>query len=117
MPLLGHENSDTPLSVHHEVQQEKSRAQPRIVPARRQSQHSIIAKTAIMSNFTLPSNRDGAVTPEDRGTVWSDKISTVNPSEANLAAPQPARSISSGACLTDTPLTTAPNSPRVSPRM
>ena len=117
MPLLGHRNPDAPLPVYHDTQQEKSQAQPRIIPARRQSQHSVIAKTAIMSKFTIPPNLDGESTSEERGTASSDKPLTVKPSETNLAAPQPAHSASSGACLTDTPLTTAQNSPRASPRM
>lgn len=116
MPLLGHEHPDVPLPIHAGAEQEKPPPVDRIAPARRQSQHSMIAKTAIMSNFALP---DGANIPDERGTVWPDKSSFAKTSEANLSAPQPVHKQSAGigACLTDTPATTAPNSPRVSPRM
>lgn len=116
MPLLGHEHSDASLPVHHEAEPNKPQPQARVTPARPQSQHSIIAKTAIMSNFTIP-NLDGANTPDERGKVELEKPSSAKTLESNLAAPQPVQSSGSGACLTDTPLTTAPNSPRVSPRM
>ncbi len=76
----------------------------------------MVAKTAIMSHFTLP---DGAIIPDERGTVWPDKSPSAKTSEANLSAPQPVHKQSTGigACLTDTPATTAPNSPKFSPRM
>ena len=116
MPLLGHEHPEASLPVHHEAERNEPQPQLRIIPARRQSQHSVIAKTAIMSNFSMP-NLDGANTPDERGKIRPEKPSSTKTLESNLAAPHPIQSTGSGACLTDTPLTTAPNSPRVSPRM
>ena len=117
MPLLGHERPHAPLPIHYEAGQEKTQTQARIPPARRQSQHSEIAKTAIMSNFNGPVS-DNANNLDEHGSVELGKSSR-QASEANLAAPKPAhaQSLGTGACLTDTPATTAPNSPKVSPKM
>ena len=121
MPLLGHERPLAPLPVHHEAEQEKSQPQPRTGPARRQSQHSVIAKTAIMSNINLP-HFDGLHHPLEHGAIWQEKPSK-QAFDAYLTAPEPktaptqSSSLGVGACLTDTPATTAPNSPKNSPRM
>ena len=83
-------------------------------PPRRQSQHSTIAKTAIMSHLSTPST-DGARTPEDHEAIKEREShsGTTQPSTGSLAAPTNTvkHSLSNGAALTDTPMTTAPNSP------
>ena len=112
MPLLCHEDTFT-----YAMQPETLVGPPRLPPApliRRQSQHSVIAKAAIMSSYTVaaaddirasehaPSSKEN-VMPHSRG------------SSASLAAPQPPSKYRSsiGTALTDTPATTAPNSPRM----
>lgn len=95
---------------------------PRVPQGRRQSQHSRIAKSAIMSSYKTPTS-EGAQTPEDhevpkRSGPPSTKIQEPNLTEetgkyrTNLCAPKNGRD-GVGAALTDTPATTAPNSPRM----
>ena len=101
---------------------------PGTPPVRRQSQHSEIAKTAIMSNIaaaleepslppqnTLPllaePQRDSALMPPPK-TVANRAIGKDVPTR-NLPVPAGTRDGVGGA-LTDTPVSTAPNSPQVS---
>jgi len=83
-------------------------------PPRKQSQHSVIAKNAIMSQVSTPST-DGARTPEDAEAPKDKYVQALGAptSAAGLSAPTngATRGQSNGAALTDTPLTTAPNSP------
>lgn len=83
-------------------------------PPRKQSQHSIIAKSAIMSQVHTPST-DGARTPEDNEVSKDKNVQALGAptSAGNLAAPVigTRQGLPNGAALTDTPMTTAPNSP------
>ncbi|KAL8779050.1 MAG: hypothetical protein Q9194_001659 [Teloschistes cf. exilis] len=82
-----------------------------------QSQHSEIAKTAIMSQRSVPLS-DGAQAEESSTTQHYQSTST-RPKDDNLLPP-PSQSKQSAhshrACLSDTPATTAPNSPKMPPR-
>ena len=113
MPLLGSGEYAEPFPIKDTAPGAKT-SPPRIQNQRRQSQHSAIAKTAIMSHFSTPST-DGARTPEEAEILKEkeSKMPNTQPSEGSLAAPTTGakQRLSNGAALTDTPLTTAPNSP------
>lgn len=109
MPLLGHEHLEASPIIGHDSESEKPLA--RAEPVRRQSQHSTIAKTAIMSSFVNPTF-DTTHSPE----LKTSNSSSLKSSEGGLAAAQSRPQHNTGlggACLTDTPATTAPNSPRM----
>lgn len=114
MPLLGSGEYREPRSIHERNSEAKD---PKLSP-RNQSQHSTIAKTAIMSHFSTPTT-DGTKTPEEievskeKEEDKEDKLSGTHAPGANLAAPQNGakHDVVSGSALTDTPLTTASNSP------
>ena len=86
----------------------------RAASTRNQSQHSVIAKTAIFNHCNPPSSNasisDGTRTPEEKDMMHEKKTST-----AGSLAPQQING-KHGAALTDTPATTAPNSPKIVPR-
>ena len=95
---------------------------PRVPQGRRQSQHSLIAKSAIMSSYFAPTF-EGAQPPEDHGPLKGGGRSHAKTQDqsltedtrrykASLCAPKNGRD-GVGAALTDTPATTAPNSPRM----
>lgn len=70
-----------------------------------------------MNNFSTPST-DGARTPEEAHVVKKEKDHKsfgTHSTEGNLAAPigDTKQGLSNGAALTDTPSTTAPNSPNM----
>ena len=114
MPLLGSGEYVEPFPISNESATRIKASPPPAKTQRRQSQHSAIAKSAIMSHLSTPST-DGARTPEEVETL-KEKENTVlgvQPSEGCLAAPTTGakQRLANGAALTDTPLTTAPNSP------
>ena len=112
MPLLGNGEYREPMAFEDSATEAKS-------TRRRQSQHSIIAKNAIMSHFSTPST-DGARTPEDAEIVKekAHKSYGIPVFENNLGVEPHANGVKQGAAdgtaLTDTPMTTAPNSPEMS---
>ena len=111
MPLLGNGEYREPFELE-KSSDKKDYARRATLPGRRQSQHSVIAKSAIMSQITTP-NTDGARTPEDKEVSKDDTALGVKLSDGKLSAPQKAarNGLSNGAALSDTPATTAPNSP------
>ena len=111
MPLLGSGEYVEPVQVHDS----RKGSPPRKQNARRQSQHSAMAKSAIMGQLSTP-NSDGARTPEEMEVSKEKEVKPVGPQFAEgslIPAPRsgPKQNFSNGAALTDTPLTTAPNSP------
>ncbi|KAL8794075.1 MAG: hypothetical protein Q9195_003375 [Heterodermia aff. obscurata] len=113
MPLLG----DAPAM---ESEPPPVDATSRTTYPRRQSQHSGIAKTAIMNHHypsSYASSDDGTPIPEETESVKSTRERqppSRNPN-SDLLAPQNHRA-NLGAALTDTPASTAPNSPKMPPR-
>ena len=111
MPLLGNGEYVEPVAVHDI----RKGSPPRKQNPRRQSQHSAMAKSAIMGQLSTPSS-DGARTPEE-AEVFKEKeakpIATQHAESSLTTAPRsgPRQNFANGAALTDTPLTTAPNSP------
>ena len=99
------------------MQQESVVGSPRIPPVplvRRQSQHSVIAKAAIMSSYTAAVSEDTRAS-EHAPPIKENIMPHSRGSSASLAAPYPPSKYRSsiGTALTDTPATTAPNSPRM----
>lgn len=113
MPLLGNGEYREPLSLDEHLEGWKDSG-PRTIPTRKQSQHSVTARIA-MNNFSTP-NPDDARTPEGGHLVKKEadyKPPRSHSGEGNLAAPpnMTKGALSNGAALTDTPSTTASNSP------
>ncbi|KAK4698012.1 hypothetical protein P7C71_g144, partial [Lecanoromycetidae sp. Uapishka_2] len=119
MPLLG-TGEYREVNIHHD---HPFGSQPSTTPVpvpsrpiRKQSQHSMIAKSAIMTQATTPST-DGARTPEDFEASKEKYVQALGAptSAGSLAAPANGtrQGLSNGAALTDTPLTTAPSSPNM----
>lgn len=115
MPLLGNEGYRDP-SIAERMSDSKDATSRVITSARRQSQHSHVAKTAIMSHFSTPST-DGARTPYEQEELKGNQTSgpsiphfagstTLNEAKINAG---------NGRALSDTPATTpattAPSSP------
>ena len=114
MPLLGSGEYVEPVPFQNAAPTKKS-SPPGQPIQRRQSQHSAMAKNAIMSQLSTPST-DGARTPEEREAPKEKdtKSFAPHPSEGTLPTatrPGARQYFVNGAALTDTPLTTAPNSP------
>ena len=109
MPLLG-DRIDSSQAQDHD-------SSP-AAPAHKQSQHSGIAKTAIYNHQHPPSSNastsEGRHSPDDSDMV-QDRIPPTKPLANGSLAPQQANHKHGGA-LTDTPATTAPNSPKIVPR-
>jgi hypothetical protein len=82
------------------------------LPIRKQSQHSVIAKTAILTRYA--NNMSPEVSPLDHANGKAADP-TLQKGSATLTAPKPAhrQGGSIGAALTDTPATTAPNTPKM----
>lgn len=120
MPLLGNGEYREPVPFNDRLSEAKE-ISPHIPPHRKQSQHSVFAKTAIMSHFSTPSS-DGARTPDENELLKEkekvNKAFGAPVSGSSLAAPQQGskQGGTNGSALTDTPLTTAPNSPIIPPR-
>jgi len=119
MPLLGNGEYREPVSSEG-LRDAKKDAYPMGPPARRQSQHSTVAKTAIMSHFSTPST-DGARTPDDKEYAMPSKRPDASVAGIYLPSSQNGEKKSfNGTALSDTPATTpattAPNSPIIVPR-
>ena len=84
---------------------------------RQQSQHSDIAKTAIMNNYPPSDNAsttsEPSVISDGPDSIKDFAMEKPKPAEAKLAAPSNHRAMLAGAALTDTPATTAPSSPQM----
>ena len=118
MPLLGDESPGNPILNHvpYPVQPGQGFSGPgptQALPVRKQSQHSFIAKTAILNHF-YPSPSDDSLEHESHETMGQNS----SPPKASENTPKPPQTVpkyggSLGAALTDTPTTTAPNSPKM----
>ena len=103
MPLLCDEVSEP---------QEPAPTLPRPLHSRSQRQHSIVAKTAILSRYSAKMAEE--VRNQEPTELVKENSVPVRMANATLTAPQkPPTGNSLGAALTDTPVTTAPNSPRM----
>ena len=112
MPLLGNGEYKEPCDIEKSLEQ-NGHVRRATLPGRRQSQHSGIAKTAIMGQFAIP-NSDGARTPEEERSTKVEASIGMKPASNTLSAPQhdgTKHSRAIGVALSDTPATTAPNSP------
>ena len=112
MPLLGNGTYIEPSDFEHASN--PTRHDGRMpLPSRQQSQHSVVAKNTILSQCMTPAS-DGARTPENETNGKDETLSGVQSESKTLSAPQKDASTggrSRGAALSDTPHTTAPNSP------
>ena len=107
MPLLCDE-----VSEPQAMQKEPAPALPRPIHNQSQRQHSVVAKTAILSRYSTKMAEEGR-NHEPTELVKENSV-PVRMANATLTAPQkPPKGNSLGAALTDTPATTAPNSPRM----
>ena len=110
MPLLGSGEYREPREIEKSLDT-NGYARRATLPGRRQSQHSGIAKSAIMSQVTP--NSEGATTPQEENFAKDGAMVEMRPARNSLSAPpndaKNGHSISGA--LSDTPATTAPNSP------
>lgn len=111
MPLLGNGEYREPLALNGSLQQLGDR-DSRTSPPRKQSQHSVTARIA-MNNFSAP-NTDSVLAPEENGPAKKVDQRTQG-SAGNLTATANGfkHGVSNGSTLSDTPSTTAPNSPNM----
>ena len=112
MPLLCDE-----ATTFTKVQQDPVPGSPRVHSVRRQSQHSTIAKTAILSSCakTMPEFTKGSEPVEgmkENGVPAKVRNGTLGVTQQNPKQSSMSMALN-GAALTDTPATTAPNSPRM----
>jgi hypothetical protein len=117
MPLLGNGEYREPFLLDEILQEPRDGSSP-MIQARKQSQHSVTARIA-MNNFSVPST-DSIQIPEGGHLVKKEQdpkssASHSHSGESTLAAPSSGvrHGLSYGAALTDTPMTTAPNSPNM----
>lgn len=112
MPLLGNGEYREPFALNDQFSEEPG---ARTIPERKQSQHSITARLA-MNKSSLP-NTDVPKISEAGHLSKNEKESKSSgmSGENNLVAPTSGsrQGLSNGAALTDTPMTTAPNSPNM----
>lgn len=116
MPLLCEDLTDPPFNFYTS-QPEKPLAEhvsPCAPPDRKQSQHSVFAKAAILKQFAAAPSE---VTHDPKGPQGDKEnmASLKAPPESTVKASQltPKHGNGVGTALTDTPATTAPNSPRM----
>ena len=112
MPLLGEEQSQIIQPSKHVPHLANS---PPLLPStRKQSQHSSIAKTAIMSQLAAPHFEATQHSAGMEAAKDSKKASSMRKAlEDNLVPPRQGENTGPGAALTDTPASTAPSSPRM----
>lgn len=110
MPLLGSGEYREPREIEKSLDT-NSHARRATLPGRRQSQHSGIAKSAIIGQATP--NADGASKSDDERSPKDDGLVGMRAASNSLSAPQNSmrNGRSNGSTLSDTPATTAPNSP------
>ena len=127
MPLLGVQESNSPaahsslsapaIDEAHSLESNPVRAQP----IRRQSQHSIVAKAALKNFTALHSTEsrpgEGVAVGKDHGlfnTIPDGNYRALL--GEGPKAPSSSKNAGVGCALSDTPLSTAPNSPNMSAR-
>ena len=113
MPLLGNGEYREPVPLGEGTHDPKAPG-ARTTSQRKQSQHSVTARIA-MNNFSIPS-AETVVLSEEGKTFKKEvdqKIVSLQGSESNLAVHSNhlKTAPADGAALTDTPSTTASNSP------
>lgn len=99
-----HATSSSPLPTRHSTN------------AGKQSQHSVIAKSAIMSQFVTPPTNGVHNQLEMEGKKEKDNelsSSRISANSPSLPFKGSMQSSEHGAALTDTPSSTAPNSPKM----
>ena len=116
MPLIGNEQSEALQPAQYSTHASSSSllaARPSNIG--KQSQHTVIAKSAIMSHLITPpvniGNNQIDTESKTKNEVPSSRTSTngfLFPLKGSM------QSSEHGAALTDTPFSTAPNSPRMS---
>ena len=115
MPLLG-DRADSSHVLDHDSVPADLEAPAALAPM--QSQHSGIAKTAIRNHLhpasSTASTSEGTPIP-DHPNIVQERTSPAKPTRKGSLAPQQANH-NHGTALTDTPATTAPNSPKIVPR-
>lgn len=116
MPLIGNEQSEALQLAQYSIQASSS-SLPVARPSSsgKQSQHSVIAKSAIMGHLITPPvnvvNSQKDTESKIKNEVPSSRTSTngfLFPLKGSMQCSE------HGAALTDTPFSTAPNSPRMS---
>ncbi|MCJ1307197.1 hypothetical protein MMC25_000843 [Agyrium rufum] len=114
MPHSNDEASKNPSQPHApDVEDSLGDRSSRPPPHRRQSQHSIVAKSALLNLTALQATN--ATSREDDAAVRDTTIPRpALGGSLKWALSQHNNGV--GAALTDTPLSTAPNSPKMSPR-
>ena len=110
MPLLGSGEYREPREIETSLDT-NGHARRATLPGRRQSQHSGIAKSAIISRATP--NADGVTISDEERCAKDDGTVAMRAASKSLSAPQNGmrNGRSNGGALSDTPATTAPNSP------
>lgn len=116
MPLLG----DGHTYVSSDYESMPADLSSRAALSRHQSQHSGIAKSAILNHRYPPSLNASIATSDGRGSSDEQELTQAMapPSRVSTTgslAPQTPNH-KHGAAMTDTPATTAPNSPKIVPR-
>ena len=115
MPLLGNGEYKDP-EARRVSSDDVDETLKKNTPTRRQSQHSGMAKSAIMSHFNTPST-EGARTPESEDPVENKTNGHSAPNGSLLSSQNTTKknSVGDGRALSDTPTTTpsttAANSP------
>lgn len=113
MPLLDNEHMKVGKSIQHPIYTSISPS-ARLSNAAKQSQHLVIAKSAIMGLASAPQPNDVNDQIHTVGTK-DNEVSSTRTSANNLPLPsnKTIHNLEHGAALTDTPSSTAPNSPRM----
>lgn len=112
MPLLGNGEYREPFPLNDQNLEDPD---AQIIPERKQSQHSITARLA-MNKSSLPITDVPKVSEQGHiAKSAKESKSSAMSGENNLVAPTSGarQGYSNGAALTDTPMTTAPNSPNM----
>lgn len=115
MPLLGSHLIQLPLSAENPTTaSSSSRPPPRPSSAGSQSQHSAVAKSAIMSHLANHNSNGVHNQIEKDGRNDTEEQKARNAANTLALPSKGEMPISAlGAALTDTPVSTAPNSPKM----
>ena len=113
MPLLDDEHLDR-LQPANQLQSSRSLPIDNVCGLLKHKKHWPVAKNAMMNRLLLPQS-DVAQCENGLGSAKDNKLHPPKALADNLRAPQQRlyQSPGHGAALTDTPLSTAPNSPRM----
>ena len=118
MPLLCEDPLDPPFAFYASSQPEKPAAEhvsTRGPSDRKQSQHSVFAKAVILNQYAAPPLgvvKDSKGLKDKKENMAPLKAPVESTAKASQLIPKHGNGV--GTALTDTPATTAPNSPRMS---